>query len=197
MQFRTHFWRHWDPILDNFRSFLVLFLLLFSSIDFASISHWFLVQFVTPEWRKITFLLQTCSKNQGFAGSENTTFSFDFYPDFKTFLNYFFASYLFLFPLHLFNEILIVFSSFLTPRYTKNGPQNGTKKCQKKWRGLPKPSKVYPDLQKYDFGTHLVSFCTISEPIWCHFGIILTWVLTAFRAYSASFFKKIRKFHKP
>ena len=120
-------------------------------------------RFLTSKYLQDHVFTADVSQKSRFCRFRNTTFSFDFYPVFKPFLSYFLASYLFLFPLHLFNEIMIVFSSFLTPKYPKNGPQNGTKKCQKKWTGLPRPSKVYPDLQNYDFGAHLVSF-------WGHFS---------------------------
>ena len=37
----------------------------------------------------------------------------------------------------------------------------------------------------------------ILDPMLCHFDVILISALTALGAYSASFFKRIRKFHKP
>ena len=60
-------------------------------------------------------------------------------------------------------------------------------------KNVRKSEQASPGLQKCT----QTSKITILEPIWCHFGVILASVLTAFGAYSASFFKKIRKFHKP
>ena len=73
MQFLIEFWRLWDPILDHAGSFFPLFLLLFSGIDFELIFQRFRCHFPTPESRKITFLLQTCRKIQGFAGTKKSS----------------------------------------------------------------------------------------------------------------------------
>ena len=59
-------------------------------------------------------------------------------------------------------------------------------------KNVRKSEEASPGLQKCT----QTSKTTILDPIWCHFGVILASVLTAFGAYSASFFKKIRKFHK-
>ena len=73
-----------DAILDRFLTPLgphfgpcwlifPLFLLLFSGIDFELIFQRFRCHFPTPESRKITFLLQTCRKIQGFAGTKKNS----------------------------------------------------------------------------------------------------------------------------
>ena len=56
-----------------------------------------------------------------------------------------------------------------------------------------KSAEASPGLQKCTQPSNI----TILEPILNHFEVILASVLTAFGAYSASLFKKIRKFHKP
>ena len=56
-----------------------------------------------------------------------------------------------------------------------------------------KSEEASPGLQKCTQTSKIM----ILEPIWCHFGVILASVLSAFGAYSASLFKKIRKSHKP
>ena len=60
-------------------------------------------------------------------------------------------------------------------------------------KNVRKSEEASPGLQKCT----QTSKITILEPILCHFEVILNSVLIAFGAYSASFFKKIRKSHKP
>ena len=162
-RFWSDFWLILGPILDLFLVIFARFRDTFLGIVFYGFLSDFWSVLGTPRHPKITFLVGTCRKNQGFPGFEKCVFLQRLTSYFWTFLGPFWHLFSMLFGDRFFNAFLI---AFLIDLGIQNGPKTDPEITQNARRARNAP-RTLPGPPWSSFWTH---FGSILGSFWDHFG---------------------------